>query len=354
MDTEPPAAEVTAAGPGACAFADASLQRQVQKTLTALDTDDPDVIDSMWIEGGVKSLEGIECLKGLKSLTLDGVAVQDLAPVAELPALEDLQLFGVTHADMASLRSGSDLPSGTLLRLFIEGTQLEQLDWLAGFAKLQALMLSQNGLKSLGSMPIVPSLLTVALEGNQVELAPLGQQPNLEGITASDCSMSDATTLNGSSIQYLSLVRCPVVSFDGLDLPRLGQLLVYDAPLADFGDLSGLPELTSVEIIGSQLTSVAGLEAAPKLSRLLLNGSPLVDVTALQGLKELSWLDVHESALVDVSPLQAWSELDGSCRVLTLPPAALKAEVGAAALDALCEANFVVDERCGQHCFGLL
>lgn len=350
----PPASTPTAAGPGACAFEDASLQRQVQRTVEALQTDDPEVIDSLWIEGGVKSLEGVECLKGLKSLTLDAVAAEDLAPLAELPALEDLQLFDVTHADMASLRSGSDLPSGTLVRLLVDGTRLEQLDWLSGFERLQSLWLEDNGLTSLDSLPILPSLLTVVSGNNRLELGPLAQQPNLEGIGASGCSMTDATTLNGASVRSLSLSHSLVTSFDGLELPNLSELYVYDAPLSAFGDLSGLPALTNIEIVGSELTTTAGLERAPKLSRLLLNGSPLVDVSALKGLTELSWLDVHESPLVDVSSLEAWSELDGTCRVLTLPSAALKAEVGVAALDALCAANFVIDERCGQHCFGLL
>jgi internalin A len=312
------------------------------------------VIDSLWIESDVKSLAGAECLTGLKSLTLNGLAAPDLAPLAELPALEELQLFKVARADLETLRRGSDLPSHTLRRLVVDGTELEQLAWLSGFETLQSLGLAHNGLQTLESLPVVPSLLTVALESNRVELGPLAKQPNLEGITASDCSMTDATTLNGAALHYLSLSRCPLSTFAGLELPELRDIYAYDVPLKAFGDLSGLPELANVEVMGSQLTSLEGLETVSKLGRLLVKGSPLSDVSALGGLTKLEFLDVHDSSLVDVSPLAAWSELDGTCRVLTLPPAALQAEVGASALDALCAAHFVIDDRCGEHCFGPL
>ena len=351
---ETPSEMATPAGPGSCTFRDASLRRQVQSTLTALASDDPGVIDSLWIEASVKSLAGAECLTGLKSLTLEGLAAPDLAPLAELPALEELQLFNVARADFETLRSGSDLPSRTLRRLVVDGTELSQLAWLSGFETLQSLGLSRNGLQTLESLPMVPSLLTVALEGNRVELGPLAKQPSLEGITASDCSMTDVKTLNGAPLHYLSLSHCPVSTFDGLELPHLRDIYAYGVPLTAFGNLSGLPELANVEVMGSQLASLEGLEGASKLGRLLVKGSPLSDISALRELTQLEFLDVQDSPLVDVSPLSAWSELDGTCRVLTLPKTALQAEVGASTLDALCAAHFVIDDRCGEHCFGLL
>ncbi|MEN9580766.1 MAG: hypothetical protein RJA70_3775 [Pseudomonadota bacterium] len=112
-----------------------------------------------------KSLGGVECLIGLKTL---GIGVADLTPLALLPTLDYLHLSGVGQTDeRTDLSPISHLKS--LTGVHVLSTDLSDLKPLSQLTNLVTLIVYYNNIRDFTPLLSLPNLATAELEGNPVD-----------------------------------------------------------------------------------------------------------------------------------------------------------------------------------------
>lgn len=120
-------------------------------------------------------LSGLECLTGLKSLTLQGSAIRDLSPLAALTQLTNLQVQETAISDLHALSGLSGLSA-----LSLRASAIVDLSPLAGLSGLTTLTLSGNAIVDLAPLSGLVQLKTLDLSSNQIlNLGPLLVNPAL-------------------------------------------------------------------------------------------------------------------------------------------------------------------------------
>ena len=130
--------------------------------------------------GGVRSLSGMEAFAELEALRLVMLTVDDLAPIAGLTRLADVELTGLSHVHrLAPLGALPSLRRLAVARAGIEFSDILHLDSLrplAGLRQLEELTLNATIVddKDLGPLVDLPALRRVQLYGDlEAEVAEL-------------------------------------------------------------------------------------------------------------------------------------------------------------------------------------
>lgn len=124
---------------------------------------------------GVKSLEGLQHFKQLKTLNLTGGEPEDLTPLAQLTQLETLDLYKNKITDIKPL---------------------------AGLKNLKTLNLSFNAIKDLTPLQGLTKLQTLYLQSNQItDISPLKNLTDLTVLGFSGNRITDITALKGKKLQ---------------------------------------------------------------------------------------------------------------------------------------------------------
>ena len=244
------------------AFPDAALERAVRATLGAT-PDDPltcgrlaEVTRLHAVDAGISDLSGIENLVRLGELHVYGHnSIRDVAPLAQLTALSDLnlarnQIADVTH--LAALRTLTSLdlygnpvrdvaPLGGLtglVRVRIgSGVELTNLEALAALTRLSRLELVDDAVANLDALASLTQLTRLSLQNNAhlTDLTPLAGLANLEILELGMTSVSDISPIGG--------------------LPRLTTLGLAGTRVSDLGPLMGVFGLTRLDLRGDMLVS---------------------------------------------------------------------------------------------------
>ena len=174
---------------------------------------------------GIQDLEGIQLLKGLKSLDLSNNKLQVIAQLGDLKdSLENLNLSGnlIEETGPLSLLTG-------LKTLDVSGNLIENAGGIANLTALTALNISGNIIKDSGAFEKLAALTALNISGNQIAdlggLEKAGMQ--LETLDAADNKVEDLAplrnmeslinlNLNGNMVKESSLAMLPV-SITGSD-----------------------------------------------------------------------------------------------------------------------------------------
>ena len=167
---------------------------------------------------GIQDLEGIQLLKGLKSLDLSNNKLQVIAQLGDLKdSLENLNLSGnlIEETGPLSLLTG-------LKTLDVSGNLIENAGGIANLTALTALNISGNLIKDSGAFEKLAALTALNISGNQIAdlggLEKAGMQ--LETLDAADNKVEDLAplrnmeslvnlNLNGNMIKESSLAMLP-------------------------------------------------------------------------------------------------------------------------------------------------
>lgn len=119
---------------------DAALIAAIEAQFGSIDSDVLAGIDHLEIkDAGVESIEGIQLMTSLKTLSLFENKVWDLRPLAELTQLEELQLGSNNIGEIEPIAGLTNLE-----RLGLGGNKIEELDALSGMGELRWLNLDDN------------------------------------------------------------------------------------------------------------------------------------------------------------------------------------------------------------------
>ncbi|NOZ52233.1 MAG: hypothetical protein GXP08_03665 [Gammaproteobacteria bacterium] len=274
-------------------FADAGLQRCVDKTMTQ--TYAHEITSLTCNNDGISDLTGIKRLINLETLNLasntlthlDGLARSHLSSLTNL-ILDDNQLMdirGLASADLSNLQ-----------RLNLADNALTDLD---GFEKIK-----------------LDSLLFLQLKNNQLtnvnELADVNLS-RLIDLRLDDNQLTDITGLENSTLsnlKSLNLARNDLTHLDSLvaaNLSSLTNLPLDGNQLTDIRGLAsaGLSNLQRLNLASNALAHLDGLAGAKlsSLTNLFLDNNQLTDITGLAdaGLRNLQRLNLANNALTNLN-----------------------------------------------------
>lgn len=246
----------------------------------------------------VSDLQPLTYLNQLQWLSLGGSSVDDLSALAALPGLKTLAVWGTgltaldiggmahlknlyaSHGEIADVTS---LPSG-LEELYLDGNNLEDLDFLTGLPLLRVLYLGNSQISDLAPVSGRSGLEVLQISGNVIsDLSPLSTLTNLQELYASENDIADMAPLVGlSQLRVLDLWGNQIES-----LPA---------------GLSGLSSLETLNLGNNQLTDIGGLAALSTLSILHLDSNQISDASALVPLAPpLQWLNLFNNPLSELS-----------------------------------------------------
>ena len=206
---------------------------------------------------GIQDLEGIQLLKGLKSLDLSNNKLQVIAQLGDLKdSLENLNLSGnlIEETGPLSLLTG-------LKTLDVSGNLIENAGGIANLTALTALNISGNIIKDSGAFEKLAALTELNISGNQIVDA--GGIANLTALKTLDIS---------------------------------GNLI------KDSGAFEKLAGLTALNISGNQIADLGGLEkAGMQLETLDAADNKVEDLAPLRNMESLINLNLNGNMVKESS-----------------------------------------------------
>ena len=195
---------------------------------------------------------------GTLALNLTNAPIVDLSPLEGMP-LAQLNLAGC--AALADLRPLSGLPLRTLN---LEGTKITDLAPLAKMRTLKELDLSRTGARDLS--PLKGLLIEkLSLNSTKVsDLAPLQGLP-LRTLSLRYTAVSDLQPLTGLPLELLDCTAIPTADFSALAGAPLKTLILQLTRVGDLSFLSGMP----LELLALNSCLLArGFQVLPELKSL--------------------------------------------------------------------------------------
>ena len=238
-----------------------------------------------YLNAGGNHIENLEPLTGLIRLRTLGLSgnrvIADIAPLANLTALETLRLDKNVITDIAPL---------------------------VGLTNLKELRIADNPIYDFGPLLQLEEVeLDTAIDEklNRVVEVP---DPNLEQAIRDALFLPDGVPL--TQFQMQQLMRLRVESPDLRDLTGLEYAInLEDLSLGTVGmvsDLTPLANLTSLRnlnVARNQISDIRPLAGLIGLTRLNLRNNHIRDLNPLAGLIELTFLSVRDNRISDFSPL---------------------------------------------------
>ena len=252
-------------------FVDPAMDAAVRGVL-GIDVEDTIYTNQLWtikefiVPVGVGTLEDLALMPYLRTLVINGEQLGDLSYLAGFTKLESLDLSGCRFSP-------------------------EALSVLANLPSLTTLKLVDTGLSTIASLEEVQKLTYLDLSGNTIR--------NLEVLS----DMSD--------LAYLNLTHNALTSLDALTpLKNLEELDISFNSVSSLEPLAGCTKLKELIATNNQIKSVSGLEDLALLEKLSLDYNQLTDVSGLASCTNLVVLHMSNNTISDISALSTLTKLD--------------------------------------------
>ena len=281
-----------------------------------------------------EDLLNLKDFTNLQSLSLrDNEAVTDLAPLAGLTQLKELNLMGTGAVDLSPLAGLANLED-----LKLANPEISDLSPLAGLTNMKILHLDNGSLTSSKILDLSPLAGMTQLEQlyipstpNYTDFSPLSGLTQLRELTMMGTRYSNSNSIDSLDfLTHMTQLETLYISVRSVDLAPLAGLvnLKNMELLGEFraDDLSVFSNLTQMETLLLRRTTSKTLCTAHDLSalselthmrRLVISVSGLESLTGVEHMENLEELEVNmtDATLTDLSPLAGLSKL----RTLVLP-----------------------------------
>jgi internalin A len=256
----------------------------------------------LWIGSDpIDDLSPLASLPALQSLDCSGTQVSDLSPLASLVALQSLDCHDTQVSDLSPLAS---LPALQSLNCF--GTHVSDLAPLAKLRALQSLDCSYTEVCDLGPLAKLPALQSLDCLDTQVsDLSPLEKLPALQSLDCRNTQVSDLSPL--AKLTTLQSLQCGGTQVSDLaPLAKLTALQSLDCSNTEVKDLAPLAKLTALQSLDCFQTKVSALSQLAKLTALQslsCSFTQVSDLVPLAKLPSLQTLDCRDTQVSDLAPL---------------------------------------------------
>ena len=293
-------------------FADDAMESAIRQVL---DVSESYIVytNVMWditeftVPQNARSLEDLELMPYLKTLTIQNQDLGTLTDLSSLSKLETLDLSGSTFP-AADLQIIAKLPS--LKNLKLSNCSLSTIAALEGAENLISLDLSSNTLRNLEVLSSMNTLKELNLKHNAVtSLNAISPLSNLETLDVSHNAVSDLRPLASCmKLNWLDAGNNHLSSAYGLEkLPLLTYLSLDYNTLTDVAILGQCVELTNLSIANNNITTISKLSTLTKLDILDFSYN---SITALPDWQEGCTLRTIDGSYNQLQNINNLAELD--------------------------------------------
>ena len=254
-------------------FSDPAMEKAIRETLGVSEshiiyTNVLWSISEFTVPESAKNLDDLTLLSRLTSLTIQNQKLDSLEGLASLSKLEKLNLTG-SNFPAEELAVIAKLPS--LRELNLSNCGLSTIADLDGASSLTILNLASNTLRNLEVIGHMSALTELNLKHNAVtDLSALSSLRNLETLDLSYNSITDLSPLaNCQKLKTLDAGNNSISQISGVDsLVLLTSLSLDYNKLTDVSALANCKELTKLSLSNNQITDISALSALMKLENL--------------------------------------------------------------------------------------
>ena len=283
---------------------------QAVRDLLKLSATDPIMSEDLWTIAGlelpdtVKTVEDLTHFTGLRSLKLQNVSGLDFSVLAQLPALEELDLSGCT------ISSGSLDAIATLTQLHtlrLDGCALTDISKLSTLTGLTLLGLSNNSVQDITVLSLMPKLETVYLQNNPLtNISGLSTCTKLQYLDITGCNITALGSLTGKAqLNTLQAANNQISDLSVLTgCKKLSVLNVAKNRVTDISVLTQLPALTVFRGDNNKITAIPDFdEEKSVLVRFHANYNEISDLSGLSGISTLNHVELDYNKITNIQPL---------------------------------------------------
>ena len=220
---------------------------------------------------------------------------------------EELMKITELDFDNAGLTSIEDLQyMKNLQTLSLRRNNLTDISPLAGLTSLTELNLWENQISDLSPLSGLVNLTTLDLRVNQIDdLSPLAELTSLTSLQLGENLISDISPLNGlNRLKKLSVGKNRIEDVSQMgEWTHLTELYLNNCNLHDISFLAGLNHLEMLFLGRNQIEDISPLANLTSLTILDLSENKISDISPLAGLTELEELVLIDNCIDDFSPL---------------------------------------------------
>ena len=245
----------------------------------------------------INDLSPLADLKGLRKLKLrqlgaSKTAKLDIAPIAQLKSLIDIELYSTKVTSTRALAGLSKLR-----RVSLHMSSVDSIDFLKGTPEVRELNMYGRSHTFKNYKPLLGlkklRILNIYMNPQATDklLAPLSAITSLREIRMS----------NGRNITTLDfLANCKDMRSIDANWCRL---------LTDISALANMDQLQSVSISDNKISSISPFKDKKQLTSLNISKTAVSDISPLSGCNSLQTLNIKETKVKDLSPLSGCPEL---------------------------------------------
>ncbi|WP_164985083.1 leucine-rich repeat domain-containing protein [Ammoniphilus sp. CFH 90114] len=276
-------------------FADSNLEQAVreaiQKPSGIITPNDVAGLQSLDASNKkIKSLDGIQSLRQLLSLNLNGNEISDVSPLLELDRLQALFLADNKVRDLSFINTMS------LKRVDLTGNGIVTIPELNS-PTLTSLIIQNNKITSLDFVSGLPELTELNVSDNQIrDLTPLKKLTNLRLFLAGFNQIQDLTPIQDLPIRSFSLHHNQITSIE---------------PIRHMKHLHEFEEIKLHDLSFNPIRDISPLETQTQIEKINLSGLPITDLSPLSKLVNLRKLELDRTGTItDISPLVHLQKLE--------------------------------------------
>lgn len=228
---------------------------------------------------GIKRIENLEYLKGLKKLDLSYNQIKEIENLEQLRNLLELDLRGNQISIIKNLDSLS-----TLKTLNLGHNKIQRIENLEGVTFLSVLNLWRNQIKQIVNLDKFFALKSLDLSSNQIQ-----RIEHLDDLSA-------LTSLNLSSNQIQRIEHLN-------KLPSLTSLDLSANQIKRIEHLDNLTELTSLVLSRNYILQIENLDKLTALTSLVLSKNQIQHIEQLDKLTSLTSLDLSNNNIERIEHL---------------------------------------------------
>jgi internalin A len=248
----------------------------------------------------LRSLRGIECLAGLKSLVISGPdldvgSVIDMSPLAAITGLTRFEILQGKVVDGGARTGYLDFsplahhPSLRSLRFYSDA--INDISFFKTI-HLQTLQLGSDSLSDTSPFADAKELSRVSLQGKNITTI----EPLMKGLGGSYPNITLSLIISGTQVSDLAPLA-PFTAYVALSLAR--------NMISDISTLRGLTNLKNIDLTSNQVKDISPLSNLMALTTATLDNNAISDLTPLAALPMLTSVKLQNNAVSDLSPLVA-------------------------------------------------
>lgn len=269
-------------------------------------------ISKMIVDGreNITNINAISNLINLKYLEFKGMKGKDDAPFDAGPFATLTKLTYLDFDGTLLTAAGKLMPLKELRFLNLDGSNVDNVDFLAGMVNLEELILKgdEHTFKSYQAFSKLVKLRILDLSSNE---------------QATDASMAALSTL--TNIEELDLGRCSNITNLNFikGYKKLKTLNIRSSGILDLSALKGLTQITKMDAGYMAATDLSPVGGVADLEDLTLSGSKAKDYTFISKLKKLKKINVSNSTISNIDAVKDLIALEfiwmNDVKVTTLP-----------------------------------